>query len=344
MPGGVDQDAPARPSTSSSVSIASRVVPASSETITRSAPRKALTQRRLADVRAADHREPRPRSVARRLRPLGARRRAASSAQPVEQVAGAAAVGGRDARPARRARARRARRPAARRRRRRPCWRRRPPARSARRRISATSASPGAGPARASTTSATTSASAIASRAWCLDRARERVARPRGRRRRCRSARSAAPFHSHSSALRSRVTPASLVDDRLAAAGEAVDQRRLADVGKADDGDPRQAAGGHRASQPALARQLDHARDDLVDARARWCRARPRRRPARRAPCSRSRSRASRSRLRGEHRPRRARRSRRRGAAPARRRWRSRKTFSGASGLTTVPMSRPSAT
>ena len=46
-----------RPSTSSGGSIASRVVPATSETITRSAPSELVDERGLADVRAPDHRE-----------------------------------------------------------------------------------------------------------------------------------------------------------------------------------------------------------------------------------------------------------------------------------------------
>ena len=47
----------ARPSISNGVSIASRVVPARSETITRSVPRKRVDERGLADVRAPDHRQ-----------------------------------------------------------------------------------------------------------------------------------------------------------------------------------------------------------------------------------------------------------------------------------------------
>ena len=173
QPGGVDRTI-RRPSNSSSVSIASRVVPASSETITRSEPRKRVDERGLADVRPADHRDP------RRARPLivgasGRRPLGAARDEPVEQVAGAEAVGGRDgqrlAEPER-VELGRQRLVAGlvdlvgdddHRQRRRGAGSRRP-----RRR-------PGAGRRGRRRTSATASASAIASRAWRLDRPRERV-------------------------------------------------------------------------------------------------------------------------------------------------------------------------
>ncbi len=88
--GGVDQDH-RRPSTSSSVSIASRVVPARSETITRSLPRKALTSEDLPTLG-------RPITAMR----TGSSPRAAGGQlaerldDPVEQVAGAEPVRGRD--------------------------------------------------------------------------------------------------------------------------------------------------------------------------------------------------------------------------------------------------------
>ena len=165
---------------------------------------------------------------------------------------------------------------------------------SARRRISATSASPWRRPARASSTIATASASAIASRAWSWTARESESAAARSTPPVSMSSKRT-PFHSHSSALRSRVTPASLVDDRLAPAAEPVDQRRLADVRKADDRDPREP--GHRVLRPARARARVATTPSTTASNrgARSCRARPRpRRPAARRARA-SRSRASRS-------------------------------------------------
>ncbi len=130
--------------------------------------------------------------------------------------------------------------------------------------------------------------------------------------------------------------------DRLAAADQAVDQGALADVWKADDGDRwqgRSRAGPvWRASSTTLLAidllgeaetggvELDRvaggAQGAVLAGRRRGGRARA----GRRAP------------------PRGPRRSAPRGAGLAPRSEAVRKTFSGASGLTTVPMSRPSAT
>ena len=135
--------------------------------------------------------------------------------------------------------------------------------------------------------------------------------------------------------------PGLRVDDGLAPAGKPVDQGGLADVREADDGD---AGRPGSSRQPSLARaSATTLRDDLVRDRGRSYRARSSRRPgaARRA---RARGRARRARAGRPGPASTARRSR-----AARRRARSassatRKTLSGASGLTTVPMSRPSAT
>ena len=207
------------------------------------------------------------------------------------------------------------------------------------RRVFASSASPARRPARPSTTISTASASAIASRAWlCTSRASS-----------ASSSRSMPPVSISSKAtpFHSQREPLAVAGDAglgrghgLAAADQAVDQGALADVGEADDGD-----GGQRGSsrRPRSRARRDDSADDLFQAERRWCRARPR--PRRRA------GRRARARCRGRRggAGRRApTRSPRRSAA-ARRRARSsseavRKTFSGESGLTTVPMSRPSAT
>ncbi len=217
-----------------------------------------------------------------------------------------------------------------------------------RRSRSASSASPGPRPARASTTSAITSASSIAVFAWSWT---ERASSSE-------SARStppvsirskAIPFHSQRSARRSRVTPGSESVTASLPAGEPVDQRALAGVREADDGDlgpPRRALGGQRRRRscrdPARAPARRPARPPRRP-RSRSCRARRRPRPpsARRARarCRARRGRASRPAPPPPVRP----------VSAARRRARSsalavRKTFSGESGLTTVPMSRPSAT
>ncbi len=125
--------------------------------------------------------------------------------------------------------------------------------------------------------------------------------------------------------------PGALVHDRLARAGQAVDERGLADVGIADDRDL------HRVL--SAARSRDDALDDLVDGQPGACRPRSRRGAAimRRvlASCV---ARVALADLLHRRTPpvgARGARARRRGV---------RKTFSAASGATTVPMSRPSAT
>ena len=230
----------ARPSTSSSVSIASRVVPARSETITRSEPRKALTSEDLPTlgrpITATARRPRRPRRGRSRRRSRAARR---------------------PGRAGRRCRGRARRRRRAARRARASGTRRRAWSSPGRSTLLATTitghvaaaqdlgelgvagAQPGA---RVDDEQRRASASAIASRAWRLDRPRPARPRRRGRRRRCRSGRSGLRSTRTASALRSRVTPASRVDDGLAAAGQPVDEGALADVGKADDGDCGQSA------------------------------------------------------------------------------------------------------
>ena len=183
--------------------------------------------------------------------------------EPVEQVAGAAPVGGRDrdrlaeAEPVELGDRGSSAGPST-------LFATTTTGRSARRRISATSASPWRRPARASSTIATASASAIASRAWPWT-ARESESS---------AARSTPPV-----SMSSNRTPVPLalerlavagdagllVDDRLAPADQPVDERRLADVGEADDGDPRQPRRAPCSAEPALARQLDDPGDHLVD-------------------------------------------------------------------------------
>ena len=145
------------------------------------------------------------------------------------------------------------------------------------------------------------------------------------------------PFHSVSISLRSRVIAGALVHDGLARAGEAVDERGLADVRVADDRDLRT----HVLELPGLVDEADDPVHDLVGS-------------ARSCPSSRRRGRRERRCLAlavtrialgllGEDR------SDVRSGSAARRRARScgqavRNTLRPASGATTVPMSRPSAT
>ena len=158
--GGVDEHERRGRRAASTVSIASRVVPGTSETITRSSPSSAF--RRL-DLPTFG----RPR-IATRIAssPTSCRPLPGSIVDDrVEQVAGAVAVQGRERASGRRGRAggTRARaRPAPGRR---SCSRAGAPACAPRRRIAASSSSPGVIPARASTTNRTRSASAIAARA-----------------------------------------------------------------------------------------------------------------------------------------------------------------------------------
>ena len=144
--------------------------------------------------------------------------------------------------------------------------------------------------------------------------------------------------------------PRALVHDRLAGAREAVDQRGLAHVRIADDGDLHQASMTGRRRLPAQRSRASRgdarrdALDDRADVEAGACRASTAPGAARRGLCARVAVALVAHRLLGQHG-----RRRRRRARAARRRARSpgsavRKTFSSASGATTVPMSRPSAT
>ena len=129
----------------------------------------------------------------------------------------------------------------------------------------ATSASPGPRPARASTTWRITSASAIASRAWCwTERESESSA-----------ARSTppvsirvigTPFHSVVDLLAVARDAGLGVGDRLAPAGEPVDQRALAGVRVADDRDLHDPVPSSSPRSPAIAAIRSTT---LVDAEAR---------------------------------------------------------------------------
>ncbi len=127
-----------------------------------------------------------------------------------------------------------------------------------RRRISASSSSPGVIPAFASTTSTTRSASSTA----CLGLRR----RPAGRTGPCppRStppvsiSRNVVPDHSHRSSLRSRVTPGVSWTTAVARRRQPVDERRLPDVGEADDRDRAGDLDGRRSSGLRGARAAAH--------------------------------------------------------------------------------------
>ena len=259
-----------------------------------------MTQRGLADVRAPDDGEPRPRSSppssAARAPPI-----AQQLGEPVEQVAGAAAVGGRDGdrlAEAERVELGRQRLLA---RGRRPCWRPRP--RAARR---------GAGSRRPRR------------RPGAGRRGRRARARPRRRRRSPRapapwtareSESSAArstppvsmsskrtPFHSHSSALRSRVTPASLWTTASRPPTSRLTSVDLPTLGKPTTAIRGRRAGRHRSAEsraraparPPASTTSSTPRPVVSSSTASSA--------ARSAPCSRSRSRAVALALRGEHR------------------------------------------
>ena len=103
------------------------------------------------------------------------------------------------------------------------------------RRISASSSSPGVTPAFASTTKRTRSASSTACRAWAATcgpngPVSSRSTPPVSIRR------NVVPDHSHVELLAVPRNARRLVDDRGASLGEPVDERRLPDIGKADDG------------------------------------------------------------------------------------------------------------
>ena len=97
-------------------------------------------------------------------------------------------------------------------------------------------ASPGRMPARASTTNSATWASASAARAWSWIETASGSSSSRSTPPVSISVK-LRPFQSVESSLRSRVMPGPLVHDRLAALREPVDERGLADVRIADDGD-----------------------------------------------------------------------------------------------------------
>ena len=149
-----------RPSRSITVSIASRVVPGTSETIVRSDADELVVERRLADVRAAEDRDA-DRVLADRLPRRLAREQVDDL---VEQVAGVRAVQRRErerlaeAEPVELERERLLRRVV-------DLVREHEHGFFASRRICASSSSPGVTPARASTTKRTRSASSIAARA-----------------------------------------------------------------------------------------------------------------------------------------------------------------------------------
>ena len=279
-----------RPSNSSSVSIASRVVPAISETITRSEPRKRVHQRRLADVRPADHRDPRIGVVGSSALDVGSARRAPtsrSSRSPVPRP-----VGGRDrhrlAEPERVE-----------------LGRERLVRLAPSTLLATTTTGFGAAqdlgdlgvarpsPARASTTSSD-HVGVGDRRARLLPGPRARASRRRrGRPRPCRSARSATPFHSHSSALRSRVTPASEWTTASRPPARRLTRVLLAGVREADDGDLRDRAA---SCQAPLSRQRGDRATTTSSTSRPVVSTSTASSAARSAPCSRSGSRASRSR------------------------------------------------
>ena len=178
--------------------------PAASETIVRSAPIERVEQRRLADVRPPEDRDP-DRRVARRSRRASprsdSRSTITSSRSPVPWPC-IPESGQRVAEPEpmeleRRALLRRGRRP---------CWRSRAPACRLRGRSSASSSSPGVTPARASATSSTRSASAIAARA-CSTIERTIASALAMSTPPVSISRKRLPAQSHTSSLRSRVVP-----------------------------------------------------------------------------------------------------------------------------------------
>ena len=272
--------------------------------------------------------------------------------EPVEQVAGAEAVAGGDRRSARRGRARAARPPVARPPAGRSCWRRRSPAGPERRRRSASSASPGPRPLRASTTSRITSASSIAARAcaWTA-RASSSVVGEVDAAGVDQVEAEPVPLALERPAVAGHARLG--VGDRLAAAGQPVDQRALARRSGSrpppppGGGSARAPMAGSRrppSGDPPLPRQRGDPLDDLIEREVRWCRCSTASSAARSGavPPAPGRARPGLAIARSTS-------STGSPVSPARRRARSsrravRKTLSGESGLTTVPMSRPSAT
>ena len=258
-----------RPSTSSSVSIASRVVPAISETITRSRPRKALTSEDLPTFG----------------RPITASRTGASSSSSAACGSGSSSTTRSSRSPVPRPwvaeTASGSPRPSA--------WNSAASGSSASRSTllaTTITGTPGAlqhlrrsrrrrsaGRRGSRRRAATRSASAIASRAW----ARTASASAPGASMSTPPVSTSSkvrPFHSHSSALRSRVTPASLwvTASRPPAS-------RLASVDLPTLGKPTIATCGRPALTPAPARgRSPPPARRRRRGRARWCRSQPRRR------------------------------------------------------------------
>ena len=220
-----------RPSTSRSVSIASRVVPASSETITRSRPRNALTSEDLPTFgRPITASRTRSSSASSTSSSGGSSSTSRSSRSPVPSPwAAETGIGSPSPSPWK------------------SCASARSPTESTllaatmtgtspRRRMSATSWSPGRSPARASTTSTATCASASAARAWSWIEPASGSSSSRSTPPVSISAKVAAvPVRLDLLAVAR--DPGTLVHDRLARLREAVDERRLADVRVPDDGD-----------------------------------------------------------------------------------------------------------
>ena len=190
-----------------------------------------VDERGLADVRAADHREPDEVLLLGPPPPrAGAARRAGRAGRPCR------APGRRRPASARRGRGRGSRARAGCRAASRSCWPRARRARPPRRRMSATSSSPGRRPARASTTSSATCGVGQRGARLVLDRDGERVlvvevdAAGVDQRER-------APVPVRLELLAVARDARALVHDRLARLREPVDERGLADVRVADDGD-----------------------------------------------------------------------------------------------------------
>ena len=152
------------------------------------------------------------------------------------------------------------------------------------------------------------------------------------------------PFHSHSSALRSRVTPASAWTTASRPPARRLTSVDLPTLGKPTTAIRGQPRGAHRRPEPPLAGELDDPLDDLVDGEARGVELDRVVGGAQRSvlalAVARGRARACAAstvarRLAGLARS---------GAGARSSSLAVRKTLSGESGLTTVPMSRPSAT
>ena len=223
-----------------SSSTGSRVVPATASTTTRSSPASLLSRRGLADVGPAEERD----AARAAHRPRRSSAPAPRAAPPARRRAG------------RRCRGRAARRPGRARRGRATTARRRRPRSRASSTLLATSTT--GLPARRSTRTTASSVSVGADRG--VDHEERRRRRPRWRTRPARRPAPARPWASCSqppvsTTVKRRPFHVGVVgdpvaghaghvlDDGLAAAEDPVDQRRLADVGPADDGEHRDRAG-----------------------------------------------------------------------------------------------------